>query len=76
MRDTDDEDAPVHAGWSAGQLVDTPRGGRRPVRRRRTLGRMRGSRVGTALSRPGNRLLRSSLAFVLAYVRGGGEAWR
>ena len=32
---------------SAGQLVETPRGGRRPVRRRRTLGRMRGSRVGT-----------------------------
>ena len=31
---------------SAGQLVETPRGGRRPVRRRRTLGRMRGSRVG------------------------------
>ena len=32
---------------SAGQLVDTPRGGRRPARRRHTLGRVWGSRVGT-----------------------------
>ena len=35
------------AARSAGQLVDSPRGGHRPVRRHRTLGWMRGSRVGT-----------------------------